>query len=298
MAAVTSPGKDRMSTVTIVTIIVIAFLVVFISIGWSKGFLRTILTTLSLVVTLVVAAFLLTPVSDYLTEHTGLEKAIEAKVEKGLGWNAQKTEKESEEKAASSYDLAKIIALLHSYGIDVPEDADADQLADLLETMQDSGQIDDRQVAELEAGLLGELKLPQILKNTLIKKNTLSDYIRLGVENFKQYVVRSISMVALKIATYIALVIAIYIIIRILLLLTKVIEHIPVIRGINRFFGAIVGFIEGALILWIICLFISLISNTEFGGQIVDLIRQSAFLSYIYEENLVLRMVHAFFTLF
>ena len=58
-----------MSTVTVASILVVIFLVIFIIIGWSKGFLRIILTALSLIATMVIAAFLLTPVSEYLAEH-------------------------------------------------------------------------------------------------------------------------------------------------------------------------------------------------------------------------------------
>ena len=310
-----------MTTATIVTIIVIAFLIFFIILGWCKGFLRMILSMLSLLVTLVIAAFLLTPVSEYLAKNTEIETTIEKHVEAGLGWQ-QKSEdakdgdtgqdeekqtgeeqagddkKRDSEKKPGAFDLEKILAALKEAGIDIPIDLDAEQLPEYIEQAEQSDEVSEKDKTAIENAVIEGLKLPTVVKTAVLSKNNVSEYIRLGVDSFKQYVIKSLSMIALKILTYVALVIVIFIIIRILLLISKALNRIPIVRGINRFFGAVVGFIEASLILWIICLIISLISNGDFGKQIVDVIEQSRFLSYIYEENLVLRLVDAFFSLF
>ena len=271
-----------MSTPMIVTIAVIVFLIVFVIIGWSKGFLRVILTTLSLVATMVVAAFLLTPVSNFLANNTSIEKSIEKKVEKSLGWDTEVPE---------GVNIDDIMS-------ELPEGADVNDIASELPEGTDISDIDPGQGKDIAEEFLNNLRLPRIIKATLFNKTTINEYISQGIESLKQYVVERISSVALKIMTYVGLIIAIYIIIRILLLVSKLINSIPVVRGINRFFGAVVGFVEGAMILWLLCLIISLISQTELGIKIVDVIHQSWFLSYIYEQNLVLRMVNALITLF
>lgn len=291
-----------MSTVLIVTILVIIFLVIFIIIGWCRGFLRMILAMLSLLATLVIAAFLLTPVSTFLSEHTEIEKSIGKGIETSLGWNRKEApednKKEKDKQKTAAFDLTGIIEALRAAGIDVPDDITMEQITEFVTAAERSENINERDRANIEDAVIESLRMPEIIKNIVISKKNAGEYIRLGVDSFQQYVVKSLSVIVLKILTYIALVIVIFVIIRLLLLISKAVNHIPILGGINRFFGAVVGFIEAALILWLLCLIISLIANSEFGAQVVDVIEQSKFLSYLYEENLVLRLVNSFFALF
>lgn len=164
-----------MTLSTIVTIIVIAFLVAAAIYGYCRGFLRILITTLALVVTLVVS-FLITPAFASLLEKTAIGKA------------------------------------------------------------------------------LAKTPLPQV---------------------------------GLRVVAFLILAILIYIVIRIILSVAHVITKIPVIGGINRFFGGIVGIIEGLLVIWILCMIIQAISFTPFGTQALEVINQSAVLKFFYENNLL-----------
>lgn len=225
---------------------------------------------MSLIVTIVLSAALVTPVSKYLQENTGLGQKFENKVEAYLFEKTSEGEGNTDKKA------------------------DGKNAGGSQENATDkSGGTD-----KTEEEIINETKLPKILKNALIKSNNAAEYVKLGVSDFKEYAVKSISNILLKILVYVALVIVIFIVIRILLAVSKVLTKIPVIRGINRFFGALLGLLQGLLILWLIGFVISLISNTGFGASVVDVLHKNVFLTFLYDNNCLLKIVKTIITFF
>lgn len=236
---------------------------------------------MSLIVTIVLAAALVTPVSKYLQENTGLGQKFENKVEAYLFEKTSEGEGNTDEKPAAGEQ-------------NTDKKANGENAGGSQENATDkSGGTD-----KTEEEIINETKLPKILKNALIKSNNAAEYVKLGVSDFKEYAVKSISNILLKILVYVALVIAIFIVIRILLAVSKVLTKIPVIRGINRFFGALLGLLQGLLILWLIGFVISLISNTGFGASVVDVLHKNVFLTFLYDNNCLLKIVKTIITFF
>lgn len=269
---------------TVLTAIVIIFLLYFFIRGFKNGFFKIILTTMSLIVTIVLAAALVTPVSKYLQENTGLGQKFENKVEAYLFEKTSEGEGNTDKKAVGE-----------NAGGSQENATDKSSSTGETETAKEniSGGTD-----KTEEEIINETKLPKILKNALIKSNNAAEYVKLGVSDFKEYAVKSISNILLKILVYVALVIAIFIVIRILLAVSKVLTKIPVIRGINRFFGALLGLLQGLLILWLIGFVISLISNTGFGASVVDVLHKNVFLTFLYDNNCLLKIVKTIITFF
>lgn len=263
-------------TALLATVVVVAVLITFFIIGWKKGFLKVILKAVSLLVTLIIAAFLLQPATDFLAENTKIEKQMETRLEKKLGFSTQSEsgdmeKKDKEDEQETGYDVSQ------------------------LEEIEKN--LSEEERADVETEIIKGLSLPGLLKNSLIAKNNVEEYVKLGVESFKQYIVKSIAMLELKILTYIGLVIVIFVGIRLLLLVSKVIAKIPVIKGINKFAGGIVGLIEGLLFIWLVGLIVSLISQTEFGTGVVEVIHKSFVLDFFYEQNLLLKLAETMFGL-
>lgn len=153
-------------------------------------------------------------------------------------------------------------------------------------------------VKEAQEKVIDGLPLPNFMKKDIRDKNEKSGYAEYGVSNFKDYLSTRLSVTAIDAIAYIILLIVIYLILRILLRVIGVIGRIPIIRGVNRLFGAILGFVEGILIVWCICLIVMAISQTPFGVKIVDVIDQSAVLKLIYDNNLLLTAAKSIFKVF
>lgn len=71
--------------------------------------------------------------------------------------------------------------------------------------------------------------------------------------------------------------------------------HLPVIHGINKILGLLMGFLEAALLVWI---FFAVLAHTQESGftvMVMPKIEESVFLSYLYHHNLILLFLALFF---
>lgn len=222
-----------MSAATIVTIIVVAFIVLAAVYGFTRGFVRILITTLALVLTLVLAC-IFAPMLAKSLSGSKMGKDITNSISKVVN-----------EKIGGS----------------VAKDAQDD--------------------------VINKLPLPDIIKKNIAKDNNKDSYNALGVKTFNDYISTRLSGAIISIISFFILAIVIYIVLRIILRIARVLNKIPIVKGINRFFGAIVGIIEALIILWVICLFFTCIAQTPFGAQAVAIINQSELLKLIYNNNLL-----------
>lgn len=61
--------------------------------------------------------------------------------------------------------------------------------------------------------------------------------------------------------------------------------RLPVLHGINKMVGLALGLVEGVLVVWVLFLAITVFSTTTLGGELLVMISDSSFLSWIYRKN-------------
>jgi len=144
---------------------------------------------------------------------------------------------------------------------------------------------------EAQDAVIGALPLPASLKQELMDNNTVAGYVEKGVSSFTEYIAVSLSHLVIRILSYVILFIVIFLIIRLILRLSNLINHVPLLGGVNRLFGGVIGLAEGVLFLWIICLIIMMMAGTPFGARCEEIIRDSVFLTFIYEHNYLMVIV-------
>lgn len=77
--------------------------------------------------------------------------------------------------------------------------------------------------------------------------------------------------------------------------LLNLVSHIPILHSTNKILGAGAGAIKGIVIIWLILYIIALFGASELGSQLFTYIGESRILSYLYENNLLMQIVMAFF---
>ena len=77
--------------------------------------------------------------------------------------------------------------------------------------------------------------------------------------------------------------------------LLDLVARLPVLKGINRFFGAAVGLVEGLLVVWAILFVVTLACTSQWGRQAMASIRQSQFLTFLYQHNWIDYLVRQIF---
>lgn len=73
-----------------------------------------------------------------------------------------------------------------------------------------------------------------------------------------------------------------------------IITKIPILKGINRILGLGAGLVQGLVIVWLFFYFVMISQVLPFGQELVSLIKSDEFLTTLYENNMVVYLVHMF----
>lgn len=68
----------------------------------------------------------------------------------------------------------------------------------------------------------------------------------------------------------------------------KIVNRIPIVRGVNRLAGGVIGAVEGLFIVWMCFVVIMIIGSTPAGRYVYEQIESSAILSFLCDKNIIL----------
>lgn len=71
----------------------------------------------------------------------------------------------------------------------------------------------------------------------------------------------------------------------------NLLSRLPVIHTMNKMGGMLVGLLKGLILLWLICIVITIMSGTEAGIYLYGQINESPFLKYIYDNNMIMALI-------
>lgn len=97
---------------------------------------------------------------------------------------------------------------------------------------------------------------------------------------------QSFTDTTISILTFLIIWILSSIILRIILNIIKVVERIPIIKGVNRTLGFVAGAVTGLFVIWLFFSIITIFATTEFGVYCIDCISESSLLTALYRINI------------
>ncbi len=83
-------------------------------------------------------------------------------------------------------------------------------------------------------------------------------------------IIRPVLLVPMRTLIFVIIFVIILIIVNLIARLFRTINHIPVIGGINKLFGAVAGFAQGAIVIFLVCIFVQFIVSLT-GNEIIFL---------------------------
>lgn len=174
----------------------------------------------------------------------------------------------------------------------------------LYETLEESTSsfIEDIKIKELEEistrtdeiMAIDLLKLPKSIRDSLVENNNNQVYNALGINTFEQYLSAYLAGMILNCISFMISFVLIGFTIRVIFVMADIIGRIPGIKGINKLAGLAVGFLQGIIIIWILCLLVTAFAGTSYGQELLALIQKSPVLSFIYNNNYLMRWVSDF----
>ena len=138
---------------------------------------------------------------------------------------------------------------------------------------------------------IDSLPLPKIVTKMLKENNTLDKYKELEVENFREYLCRYLTQMIIYAAVYTILFVVILIAAYIVFYLMDIVAKIPGVHGANQLAGAAMGFAQALVYVWVFFLIITAYSSKDWASTCLGMVKDSQFLSIIYDNNLLLRMI-------
>ena len=126
---------------------------------------------------------------------------------------------------------------------------------------------------------INELPLPQTLIDGLNENNNEEMYEALSVNTFNEYIARYLAMVVTSSAAFL---------ITYLIALIDMITELPIIHGLNKAGGILLGGLEGFVVVWLLFLVINIISGSGIGKTLLTYIGESKYLSVLYNKNMIM----------
>ena len=80
----------------------------------------------------------------------------------------------------------------------------------------------------------------------------------------------------------------VFLTVRILFIVTKVIEKIPVLKDVNKLMGLLLGIAEGLIVVWLIFALVTACSRFDWAASALADIGSNGLLSFIYDHNLIM----------
>lgn len=139
--------------------------------------------------------------------------------------------------------------------------------------------------------IIEELPIPEQMKRLLTENNNIEVYKMMGVEFFRDYVGGYLADTILKATVFMVLFLAVFIVLQIVVIWLDLIAKLPILSGINKIAGAVLGGVEALIFIWIVCLILTAFSGTGFGKTALTQIDASIWLSWIYDHNLLSYLV-------
>ena len=116
--------------------------------------------------------------------------------------------------------------------------------------------------------VIESLPLPEFIRDALTENNDESVYSILGVDTFNHYLSAYITRLILRVLSFLLVFIAAVIVLKLLCAVLDAIAGLPVLHTMNKAGGFVFGFVNGMIILWILCSIAALFAGTQTGAAI------------------------------
>jgi len=143
---------------------------------------------------------------------------------------------------------------------------------------------------EAQKDLIDHLPLPDNMKEGLTANNNSEVYQLLSVDSFTDYVADYVSVTLTNGVGFLISFAAAFVAVKILVCTLGVVGNLPVVRGINRSAGAVIGLAKGLAVVWILGLAATVLCNTPMGKTCMEMIEKDFVLSFLYEWDIFVKV--------
>lgn len=135
------------------------------------------------------------------------------------------------------------------------------------------------------------LKLPDTLLDGILEKTAGAADDFMEQTGIYTQIAQGLAEIVVQGIAFVAALILAGILLGIIQKLLGIVSRIPILKGVNRVLGTFAGAVQALLVIWIVFYIIALCGAGETGRVLVAYIYESPFLTFLYENNLVLTFI-------
>lgn len=247
--------------------LVLAILLVYIvwmaERGYRRGFVRTIFSIAVVLVSVLCATIFGPMAGKWMIENKTTFGIVQKQVDQIIGEQLEKNSKELNDMITDK---------------------------NLEELLKDDNQMTQQweQIINQVGDWLEELPVPKKMEQELKKELDKLQEGQWKEKSIKDMVVNSITESILQTVGYILVFVIVSLLMRILFDILMGMTRLPILHRVNKLAGLAAGFVQGICIIWIAGVCIYMISSTQAGQYVIDIIYSNRILTWIYENNIFL----------
>ena len=142
-----------------------------------------------------------------------------------------------------------------------------------------------------ERAVIESLEIPDQIKKLLIENNNGEIYQEMGVQIFEDYVGKYLADRVIRVIIFTVLFIVFYAFLHIIIVWLNLISRLPILYGLNKIAGAVLGLAEALIFIWVGALVLTLFSGSEIGKSMITQINGSIWLTWLYDHNMLSYLV-------
>lgn len=168
----------------------------------------------------------------------------------------------------------------------VKETAVRENLASKIREIFDfSGLVEHSLGKEAQTDFIANLNIPQMMKDYLIENNNAEVFRLMDVSSFEEYISNSITDAVLSVIVFIALFALISLGLTILVSVLDILSRLPILKQVNRIFGAITGGIIGIILTWILVIVVSVFASVNNTYELATVMDTSVLVNIFTQYN-------------
>ena len=139
--------------------------------------------------------------------------------------------------------------------------------------------------------MIENMNLPDNMKEMLLENNNSESYDLLQVTGFHQYVGAYLANMIISAMAYLISFLIIWTAIKALMIALDIVAKLPVLRGVNKLAGGVLGLAQGIVLIWVLFLLGAVLCNGAMGQRFMELIYENPFLTVLYNYNFIMNIV-------
>lgn len=134
---------------------------------------------------------------------------------------------------------------------------------------------------------MDELQLPENIQHYILSGET-AFVDGMGIA---QVIAERLTSMVFDVLVFLVTFVGAMVIIKLLFATVNLMSHLPIIHGINKIAGLVIGILEGLVVVWVFFIVISLMNGSDFAYDMYAQINESTFLTFLYNKNIVMNLL-------